>query len=141
MTDTARRLMWHGALLLLLGLLSGFAGPSYANPRMGLSAHLGGVMNALLLLVVGALWPAITLSPRQASALVALALYGTYANWAVTTFAAVAGTGALTPIAGAGYSALPWQETLVTLGFASVGVTMLGMAILLLLGLRRRGTA
>lgn len=141
MTDTARRLMWHGALLLLLGLLSGFAGPSYANPRMGLSAHLGGVMNALLLLVVGALWPAITLSPRQTSALVALALYGTYANWAVTTFAAVAGTGALTPIAGAGYSALPWQETLVTLGFASVGVTMLGMAILLLLGLRRRGTA
>jgi (hydroxyamino)benzene mutase len=34
----SRRLMWHGMSLFLLGLLTGFAEPHFANIRMGLAA-------------------------------------------------------------------------------------------------------
>ena len=40
--------MWHGMLLFLLGLLTGFAEPHFGNVRMGLAAHLEGVMNGIL---------------------------------------------------------------------------------------------
>src|SRR5580658_10869352 len=45
MEDTPRRLMWHGMFLFLLGLLTGFLEPHFINMRMGLAAHLEGVMN------------------------------------------------------------------------------------------------
>jgi hydroxylaminobenzene mutase len=51
-------------------------------------------------------------------------LYGTFANWLFVTLAAAFGTAAMTPIAAAGHSGAPWQESLVALGLASVGFTM-----------------
>ena len=44
-----RRLMWYGFFLFLLGLLTGFAEHRFTNVRMGLSAHLEGVMNGIFL--------------------------------------------------------------------------------------------
>ena len=41
-----RRLMWHGRLLFLLGLITGFLEQRFTNLRMGLSAHLESVMKA-----------------------------------------------------------------------------------------------
>src|SRR5438552_3971228 len=38
--DSKRRLMWHGMLLFLLGLLTGLVEQHFSNPRMGLAAHL-----------------------------------------------------------------------------------------------------
>ena len=43
--DSKRRLIWHGTFLFLLGLLTGFVEQQFNNPRMGLAAHLEGVMN------------------------------------------------------------------------------------------------
>jgi len=43
----------------------------------------------------------------------------------------------MTPIAGAGYSGLPWQETLVTAGLSSVGIAMLLASIILVIGFVR----
>jgi hydroxylaminobenzene mutase len=40
-----RSLMWHGMFLFLLGLVTGFAEPHFANIRMGLAARLEGVLN------------------------------------------------------------------------------------------------
>ena len=57
-------LLLAGAMLLLLGLLTGVAIPLFANAPMGLSAHLTGVQNALVLLVLGAVWPHVRLSAR-----------------------------------------------------------------------------
>jgi hypothetical protein len=62
--DTNRRVMWHGMFLFLLGLLTGFAEPRFANMRMGLAAHLEGVMNGTFLIALGAIWNHIRLSPR-----------------------------------------------------------------------------
>jgi hydroxylaminobenzene mutase len=50
MKTQKRRLMWHGMLLFLLGLITGLLEQRFTNVRMGLSAHLEGVMNGILLL-------------------------------------------------------------------------------------------
>jgi (hydroxyamino)benzene mutase len=68
------------------------------------------------------------------------ALYGTYANWVVTTLAAIFGTAAMSPITAAGRSARSWQEGLVTFGFMSVGSAIIASSILILFGLRRAAT-
>ncbi len=57
MEDTHRRLMWHGMFLFLLGLITGFIESRFANVRMGLAAHLEGVMNGIFLVALGAAWP------------------------------------------------------------------------------------
>ena len=47
-----------------LGLVSGFAVPAFRNPRMGLSAHLEGLMNGIYLGVLGLAWHRFSLSAR-----------------------------------------------------------------------------
>jgi hydroxylaminobenzene mutase len=135
--DSKRRMLWHGMSLFLLGLLTGFVEQNFSNPRMGLAAHLEGVMNGTFLVALGAVWTEVRLSPRLKSAAYWSALYGTYANWAVTLLAAIFGTAAMSPITAAGRSGQPWQEGLVTVGFMSVGLAIVGSSILVLSGLRR----
>ena len=138
MDDTKRRLLWHGMFLFLLGLLTGFVEQHFTNPRMGLAAHLEGVMNGIFLVALGAAWPEVRMSPGLKAAAYWTALYGTYMNWLVTTLAAVFGAAALSPITSAGHTALPWQETLILVGFMTVGVVIVICALLVLWGLRWR---
>ena len=67
MESTGRRLMFHGMVLFLLGLGTGFAEQHFANVRMGLAAHLEGLMNGIFLLALGASWKEVRLSSRTAS--------------------------------------------------------------------------
>jgi hydroxylaminobenzene mutase len=135
--DYSRRLLWHGLLLFLLGLLTGLVVSMLPNPRMGLSAHLEGVMNGLFVAILGLMWHQLVLSNRGEAALFWLALYGTYANWASTLLAAVFATNRNTPIAGAGFGGLPWQENLVDFGLISLSTAMIAATVLALWGLRR----
>jgi (hydroxyamino)benzene mutase len=133
-----RRLIWHGMFLFLLGLLTGFAEQHFANMRMGLAAHLEGVMNGIFLVALGGVWSEVRLPPLTKAIAYWVALYGTYVNWAVTTLAAVFGASSLSPLTGSGHNAEPWQEAIVKSGFLSVGIAMVASAVLVLWGLRRR---
>ena len=130
-----RRLMWHGVFLFLLGLLAGFVEQKFSNPRMGLAAHLEGLMNGTFVLAVGGAWTAVRLPQRSIRLMFWTLLYGSYINLLVTALAATFGTAAMTPLTGATRPALGWQETLVTVGFISVGISMLVASALLLWGL------
>lgn len=136
--ENDRRLMWHGMFLFLLGLLTGFVEQHFANVRMGLAAHLEGVMNGTFLLALGAVWNAVRLSPRVKTAAFWITLYGTYANWLITLLAAVLGTGALSPITAPGRNGLPWQEKFITSGFMSVGIAIVAATVIVLWGLRAK---
>jgi hydroxylaminobenzene mutase len=139
MKTQRRRLMWHGMLLFLLGLITGLLEQHFTNVRMALAAHLEGVMNGILLLVLGAAWNEVRLShPTKVTAYWA-ALYGTYANWLVTSMAAAFGTAASSPITSAGHSGQPWQESFIAIGFITVSIAIIATSILALWGLR--GTA
>lgn len=135
--DHSQRLLWHGLFLFFLGLLTGFAVPALHNPRMGVSAHLEGVMNGILLVVLGLAWHRFTLSTRARVALFWLALYGTYANWASTLASALLGTSRRTPIAGAGFSGQPWQENLIEAALVSLSIAIVAAAVIALWGLRK----
>jgi hydroxylaminobenzene mutase len=140
METAGRRLIWHGIFLFLLGLFTGFAETHVANVRMGLAAHLEGVMNGIFLVAVGGIWPQVKLAPTAKATAFWLTLYGTYLNWTVTLLAAIFGTGALSPITAPGRSGLPWQESLVTAGFMSVGIAIVLASLLMLWGLRNKAS-
>jgi hydroxylaminobenzene mutase len=124
-------------LLFGLGLVTGLVSQQFTNPRMGLSAHLEGLMNGTFLLALGGVWHRARLSPRAANIAFGSLLYGTYANWLVTTAAAFFGTAAMTPLASGSHRAAPWQELLVGAGFGTVAISMLVAANLLLIGFGR----
>src|SRR5260370_18170669 len=104
MEGTNRRLMWHGMCLFLLGLLTGFAETHFTNMRMGVAAHLEGVMNGTFLVALGAAWTQVRLPGPPKAIAYWTALYGTYGNWLVTTLAAIFRTAALSPFPGPGHS-------------------------------------
>jgi hydroxylaminobenzene mutase len=124
--------------LFLLGLLTGFVEPRFANVRMGLAAHLEGVMNGIFLLALGAAWHQVVLAPKVKATAYWGVLFSTYANWLVTSLAAVFGTGALSVVTAPGRHGKPWQESLVTAGFMSVGIAIVLTSVLVLWGLRGR---
>ena len=138
MEDNRRRLLWHGMFLFLLGLLTGFVEQKFNNPRMGLAAHLEGVMNGTFLVALGAIWPHVRLSPPAMRIAFWTVLYGTYVNWLMTMLAAIFGTAALSPITGAGHSGRAWQESFVTIGFMSVGIAIVASSVLVVWGLRKK---
>ena len=138
MKDFNRRLMFHGMLLFIVGLLTGFAEQHFANVRMGLAAHLEGLMNGIFLLTLGAIWTQVRLSTKALTVAFWTVLYGTYFNWFITVLAASFGTAALSPITGVGHTGQPWQELLVTIGFMSVGIAIVVASTLVLWGLRKR---
>lgn len=130
------RLLQLGALLFLLGLLTGFGMPAYANPRMGLASHLEGVMNGLLLLVLGLLWPRLSLSPAARVILFWLAIYGAFINWATVLFAAVVGAGTMMPLAAGEHAGTPAQEMLVNVGLWSLSAAIVAAIGMVIWGLR-----
>jgi hydroxylaminobenzene mutase len=95
MEDSRRRLIWHGMFLFLLGLLTGFVETKFTNPRMGLAAHLEGVMTGTFLVALGAVWMEVRL-PLKLKA--AAYWSGAYVNWATNALGAALGTAALSPI-------------------------------------------
>jgi hydroxylaminobenzene mutase len=138
MQASNRQLMRHGMFLFLLGLVTGFLERRFANVRMGLAAHLEGVMNGTFLIALGAIWNEVRLSRVGKVAACGTVLYGTYGNWLTTTLAAIFGTAANTPIAAAGYTGRLWQESFIAAGFFSVAIAMVASAALVLWGLWER---
>ena len=136
--STSRTLTGLGVFLFLLGLLTGVFIPTLHTPRIGLSAHLEGVMNGIFLMVLGAIWHHFHLSPRLSRLCFWLLVYGTFANWLSVLLGAVFGAGHLMPIAGAGVTAQPWQEFVVGFGLISLSVAMIVGCGLLMWGLFRR---
>jgi len=135
--DTQRRLCWHGVFLLLLGLLTGALVPVVTNPRMGLSAHLAGVQNGIVLVLFGLIWQRLSLTERGARAAFQLSLFSMYAIWVATLLGAIFGTSRAAPIAGAGYHAAAWQEVVVSALLGTGAAAILVAATIVLYGLRR----
>ena len=93
--NDARRLLGHGALVVLLGMLVGFpyaeAVSSGGDVRAWRMAHLEGVLNGLLMMAVAAAGPLLTLPVRGSKVLRwALVITG-YGNVLAATLGAASG--------------------------------------------------
>ena len=136
MKDIKRLLVKHGVFLIFLGLLTGLFITFLKNPRMGLSAHLEGLLAGMLLVLVGGcVWKHVKLSEKWGNTTYYLLLYSAYVTWGGTLFAAILGTSHATPIAGAGFEAPAWQETLISLFLFSEVLAILVSFCLLLYGM------
>jgi hydroxylaminobenzene mutase len=135
-TTNNRHLMWHGMFLFLLGLVTGLVEPYFTNVRMGLAAHLEGLLNGIFLVALAAIWTEVRLPLPTKALAYWVVLYGTNVNWLFTTLAAIFGTAAFSPILGAGHSGKAWQEVFVTAGFMSIMVAIFAATVLILWGLR-----
>lgn len=139
-SELGHKLIRYGVLLFLLGLITGFAIPAMENPRMGLSSHLEGVQNGMLLILFGLIWSKLRLTNRTLTWGYFLALFGTYTNWATTFLAGVWGAGAkMMPIAGGIFYGAAWQEIVIKFGLLSLSIATVIVSGMLLWGLKRKG--
>jgi len=135
------RLVSHGVILFLLGLLTGFGIPAMENPRMGLSSHLEAIMNGMFLMLLGCIWHRLRLKAGTQRWTYRIALFGTYANWMTTFLAAVWGAGgAMMPIAAGDRTGSFLQEIIIKAGLISLSLAMVVVCGFVLWGLRDRIT-
>ncbi|MEO0559814.1 MAG: hydroxylaminobenzene mutase [Bacteroidota bacterium] len=140
LTPTGRRLLIHGTVLFLLGLLNGFLVPYLPNPRMGLSAHLAGVQDALVLWAFGLMWAHVQLDGWMERTAYGTALLGMYGLWVGLLLSAILGTSEAAPIAGAGFTGTPMEELVTNTIIVVSALASVVATVLVLIGLVRGKT-
>jgi hypothetical protein len=97
------RLVVHGALVTLFGLLAGFphalviTGQLAGEERAWRMAHLEGLLNGLLCLAAAGVWDVLVLSMRERSALLIALIGAAWGNVIGATLAASFGVRGLAP--------------------------------------------
>jgi len=130
------RLLFFGVLLFLFGLLIGLFIPMMTNPRMGLSAHLEGIMNGMLLVILGLIWNKLVLNDKWLTTAFWLTLYGSFANFVAVSIAAITGAGKMMPIAG-GKEGASVVEGLISFLLITLALAMVFVCLIVLKGLLR----
>jgi hydroxylaminobenzene mutase len=126
--------------LFLCALLVGVAVPKFTVPRIGLSAHLLGIMQGLFLMVTGVIWPRLRLPPRASTVGFWLAVYGCFAAWMANLLAGIWGAGnTLLPIASGQAHGSALQEGFIVAALRTGGAALIAASILILWGLRGPG--
>jgi len=135
----AHRLIQVGLLIFLCALLVGLAVPRFAVPRLGLSAHLLGLLQGLFLMLVGLLWPRLQLGSMAARVAFWALVYGCLAAWGANLLGAIWGAGnTLLPMAAGAAHGSTTQEMIIAVGLRSSAVALIAGLLLLVWGARRR---
>ena len=138
MDEQARRLLRFGVVLVLLALLIGLAIPALAVPRLGVAAHVNGVLGGLALIVLGLLWPHLQLGSRALGASFWLAVYSFFVATLIPLLGGVWAAGAtMLPLAAGTARGTPLQEAILSAGLITAGIAVFMLFVLLYMGLRR----
>jgi hydroxylaminobenzene mutase len=132
----ADKLIFLGLILFLSGLVVGLFVQNMANPRMGMSAHLEGIMNGMFLVILGLIWKRLSLSKTLLKVTFWFVVYGTFANLLAVVIAAVTGFGGMMPLAG-GQKGNQAIEGLISLLLITLSLCMLGVCVIVLIGFYR----
>jgi len=130
-----KKLLIAGMILFLLSLLNGAAIPYFENPRMGLAAHTGGLLNGMVLIIFGLLWNHCHFTERAAKWCYGLSIFSMFAIWIGLLLAAIWGTSRSTPIAGAGFSGTSTQEAIVDIFLYSGSTAIIVASVMVIMGL------
>lgn len=137
MKKQSNRLIYLGVLLFFLGLIVGLIVPILANPRMGVSSHIEGVLNGIFLIILGLIWDKISLSDKWLKITFRLAIYGTFMNWFGILIAAIFNGGKMLGILAEGQEGSPIVEGIVGFSLISLSIAMVIISITILIGLRK----
>lgn len=130
------RLLFFGILLFVFGLIVGLFVPMMANPRMGLSAHLEGIMNGMFLVILGMIWNKLALNNRWLRIAYWLTLFASFANFIAVLIAAITGAGKMMPLAG-GKEGTALTEGIISFLLVSLSLSVIAVCIIVLTGLYR----
>ena len=133
----SNRLILMGMLLFFLALVIGVIAPLLANPRLGISCHVEGVLNGIFLIVLGLIWNKVALSEKWTRITFWLSLYGTFANWLGYLISAVFNAGRHLTIATNGHAGPVWADDIVDFLLLSLTVAMLTICTTVIIGLYR----
>jgi hydroxylaminobenzene mutase len=133
----ADKLIFLGVFLFFLGLIVGLIVPVFANPRMGLSSHIEGVLNGMFLIILGLIWHKVELSDKWLKITFWLSLYGTFANWFGILIAAIFNAGKMLGVAANGKEGPFAAEVIVTFSLISLSIAMLIICVTVMTGLYR----
>jgi hypothetical protein len=79
--NEARQILFHGGLMTLLSLLSGFTAYFALAPRVALSSHTVGLIQGAMLIAIAGAWHLLNASPKTLKIIKYTLLVGFYANW------------------------------------------------------------
>lgn len=133
----ADNLLFLGFLLFLLGLITGLVVPAFANPRLGVSSHIEGVLNGIFLIVLSLVWHKLALPTGALKTTYWLALYGTFANWFAMLFAAATNAGKMLGVMAGGQEGPPAAEAVVAFLLITLSVAMVIIGVMILVGLKK----
>jgi hydroxylaminobenzene mutase len=132
--NEARQLLFHGGIMTLLSLLSGFTTFFALAPRIALSSHTVGLLQGAMLIAIAGAWHLLNAPPKTLKIIKYTLLVGFYANWVSTQLSALWSAGKGTyPINGKDMpeGAVPWQDmTVSVLGFLSVLILVSAVLII-----------
>ena len=137
MKNQSNRLIYLGVILFFLGLIVGLIVPVFANPRMGVSSHIEGVLNGMFLIILGLIWHKIALSERWLKITFWLAIYGTFMNWFGILIAAIFNGGKMLGVMANGQEGSPIVEGIIGFSLISLSIAMVIICIAILIGLRK----
>jgi (hydroxyamino)benzene mutase len=123
-SNEARQLLFHGGLMILLSLLTGFTVYFALAPRIALSSHTVGLLQGAILIAIAGAWHLLNASSAYLKIIKYTLLIGFYANWLGYQLAGLWSAGrSHFPIYGKDMpegAAAPWQDLIVTiLGYFS----------------------
>ena len=138
----SQRLLQAGICLFLAAVLLGLAIQQFTVPRLALSAHLIGILQGIVLVVVGLVWPRLYLTPRQFRLTFWLVVYQAVAAFLSNVLGAAWGAGnSIIPIAAGAARGSTVEEAVINIGLRSAGAALIIGLLLILWGLRRTPAA
>jgi (hydroxyamino)benzene mutase len=122
-SNEARQILFHGGLMTLLSLLSGFTVYFALAPRIALSSHTVGLIQGAMLIAIAGAWHLLNAPSKTLKIIKYTLLIGFYANWLSLQLSALWSAGRNDfPIYGKDMpdGAAPWQNlTVSVLGYLS----------------------
>lgn len=125
----------HGAIVLLLGMLTGFVISNFHNRNLGNAAHLTGLIGGYGLIVLGLLWPKLNLPAAWSGAGAWITVVSMYLNWLGLVLQGGLGSGTKTANSTLLGSPLAWDRA----GGAVLAIAVimsLSSVVIVLIGLR-----
>ncbi|MGH9889224.1 MAG: hypothetical protein ACREBE_27065 [bacterium] len=124
------RLLYNGALVVLLGLLAGFpyalvvTGQMAGEERAWRMAHLEGLLNGMLALIAAGVWDSLVLSARQRRWLALSLILAAWGNAVASILAASAG------VRGLALAGPPLNAVVYLLFVAAIVAVFIGVGLL-----------
>jgi hydroxylaminobenzene mutase len=131
------RMLQIGVALFVFSGLEGFVIPALPVPRLGLSVHTLSALQGVITLVLGLVWPKLTLGPAASRTAFWTFLYSSFATLIPFVMAAVWGAGNSTiPLAAGPAHGTAIQETAIRVVLYSAAAPFFVSMGLVLWGLR-----